>query len=531
MDEAESVLGSVVVSGSRTSHITGFAGPTPLLVALDPDGRVRGVLLRENSEDEGYLQDVIDSGLLGQWDGLTPEQAVLRQVDAVSGATMSSSSIIETLRGTLRPLAGEERAASPEPVFWGRVAAVWVVLLLDLALFLAPKRLRRLRPWLAAANAGVLGFWAGRMLSLAQACGWCMHGMPVRAWATTAAMAVLAVLLPLLTGRDFYCSHVCPYGACQVLLGRLRRTQARVPHWLGSGLRTLRGAVLGVAWLGLAAGSAVDVGGAEPFGAFQVRAASAGVLVLAAAFLLVSVFVPRGWCRYLCPTGRLLATARCAPALAEERRGALVDLRTLCLLLLIAAGGWLAWTASYLPPEQPEHVLDAIQNRRSVRHYADRPVSAEQLDVLLRAGMAAPTAGDRRPWAFVVVTEPKRLKELASGLEYGDALGRAAAAIVVCGLPEQALPGEANGMWVLDCAAASENILLAAHGLGLGGVWVGVYPIRGRIEAVRRVLGLPEGAVPLNAISLGHPARKGSPKRKYDASRLHWESWGGPASR
>ena len=317
-----------------------------------------------------------------------------------------------------------------------------------------------------------------------------------------------------------------PYGSCQELLGRLRKGSVRVPGWMGSCLRTLRGMVLGIAWMGLVVGGAQGLAAVEPFGAFQIRAASGRVILLACVFLLASLFVPRVWCRYLCPTGRLLATLRCPKAAAASRGRALLGFRSFCLALLVGAAGWLAWTASYMPPERPDDVLSVIHGRRSVRWYTDEPIRQEQLDALVRAGMAAPTAADRRPWAFVVVTDKDRLRELAGVLDYGDPLGRAAAAIVVCGLQEEALPGEANGMWVLDCAAASENILLAAHGAGLGAVWVGVYPIQDRVQGVRHVLGLPDGTVPLNAIALGHPMEEGRAKRKYDPARLHWEEWG-----
>jgi len=193
--------------------------------------------------------------------------------------------------------------------------------------------------------------------------------------------------------------------------------------------------------------------------------------------------------------------------------------------LLAAAAGWLAWNSAYVPARATPGVLEVIQNRRSVRNYTADPVSQQQLDTLLRAAMAAPTAGNAQPWSFVVVTDRERLKQLAGRLEYGKMLNKAAAAIVVCGLPDQALPGEAKGMWVLDCAAASENILLAAQGIGLGGVWVGVYPIEERMVAVRQVLALPDTVVPLNVISLGHPTGIERPKRKFDARKIHRDTW------
>jgi nitroreductase len=280
--------------------------------------------------------------------------------------------------------------------------------------------------------------------------------------------------------------------------------------------------VLATAWLSLAIGLGMDFTVAEPFAAFKFQAAPASVLVLAGVFAVLSLFVPRAWCRFLCPTGQLLSIARCQKS---PEGSALVRFETLVICLLLVAAGWFAWTTAYVPEEQPNDVLSVIHSRRSVRTYTDEPVTETQLDTLLRAGMAAPTAGNAQPWSFVVVTDRAQLQSLADGLEYGRMLTKAGAAIVVCGLPEEALPGAARDMWVLDCTAASENILLAAEGIGLGAVWVGVYPIEERVQHVRKALGLPASVVPLNVISIGHPTGVERAKNKYDPDRVRWQSW------
>lgn len=521
MDGAGNTLGMVLVSGPDTARVTGYGGPTPVAIGLDADHEVMGVLLLDNMESESYLQEVVDTGLLESWNGLSATAALSKPVDAVSGATMSSSSIIETVRLTLQPLVAEAQVVRSTPRITGAVVAVWLVLLFDLALFFFAKRLHRLRPWILAANVAVTGFYAASLLSLAQFAGWSLHGIPVRAWLTTGVMLVLAILLPFFTGRDFYCACVCPYGSFQELLGRWRRPGLHTPPWLGSFLHGLRALVLGLAWLGMVAGLALDFTTAEPFAAFHWQAAGGRVLVLAGIFLALSFFVPRVWCRFLCPTGRLLTTARCAP----QSSGTRVSFAGYSLCLVLVAASWLAWNSAYVPAKQARDVLQVIHSRCSVRNYTSEPVTQNQLDTLLRAAMAAPTAGNAQPWSFVVVTDREQLSKLAGRLEYGKMLTKAGAAIVVCGLPEQALPGEARGMWVLDCAVASENILLAAEGIGLGGVWVGVYPIEERMTAVREVLGLPENVVPLNVISLGHPTGIERPKRKFDEKKIHHETW------
>ncbi len=170
-------------------------------------------------------------------------------------------------------------------------------------------------------------------------------------------------------------------------------------------------------------------------------------------------------------------------------------------------------------------VLSVIHSRKSVRAYTDDPVSREELEVLLRAGMAAPTAGNAQPWAFVAVTERPVLDALAEVLPHGKMLKKAPAAIAVCGVESLFRDGAGREMWVQDCSAATENILLAAEGTGLGAVWIGVYPDRNRGTGVRGVLQLPEEIIPLSVISIGRPTGVEQPKEKFKPERIHWQKW------
>jgi nitroreductase len=167
-----------------------------------------------------------------------------------------------------------------------------------------------------------------------------------------------------------------------------------------------------------------------------------------------------------------------------------------------------------------EELMNAILARRSIRKYTAEPVSDEKIIKLLEATMAAPSASNRRPWHFVVVTERGKLDELAEGHPYGKMLFEAPLCIAVCGDPDIS-----NRFWVQDCSAATENLLLAAVGLGLGAVWLGVYPSDERVATVRRALGIPEAIIPLNLISIGVPAEEKEPRTQYDEARVHRERW------
>ena len=170
--------------------------------------------------------------------------------------------------------------------------------------------------------------------------------------------------------------------------------------------------------------------------------------------------------------------------------------------------------------------MDTILSRRSIRKYTAEPVSDEMITRFLEAAMSAPSAGNEQPWHFVVIRERAILDEIPKFHRYSQMLREAPAAIVVCGNMRRALPGPTKRFWVQDCSAATENILLAASGSGLGAVWVGVHPIGPFVTSVRRALSLPKHVAPLCVIYVGHPAEEKEPRSQYDEMRVHWQEYG-----
>jgi nitroreductase len=163
-----------------------------------------------------------------------------------------------------------------------------------------------------------------------------------------------------------------------------------------------------------------------------------------------------------------------------------------------------------------------IHNRKSVRHFTGQPVSKDQIEILLRAGMAAPTAVNRQPWAFYVVSQRETLDTLAEQLPYAKMLSQVETAIVVCGDMGKAGNLKEQGYWVQDCSAATENILLAAESLGLGAVWTAAYPYDDRTAVVTKALDLPENHVPLNVIPIGYSTGEDQPKNKWKPENVVW---------
>lgn len=168
-------------------------------------------------------------------------------------------------------------------------------------------------------------------------------------------------------------------------------------------------------------------------------------------------------------------------------------------------------------------ILEVIHQRKSVRHFTDQSVSKEQIETLLRAGMAAPTAVNRQPWMFYVIRQREVLDTLSQQLPYAKMLKQAPAAIVVCGDMEKAGNLKDKGYWVQDCAAATQNILLAAESLGLGAVWTASYPYDDRTKAVIKALDLPQNHIPLNVIPIGYPTGEDQPKNKWKPENIIWQ--------
>ena len=170
-------------------------------------------------------------------------------------------------------------------------------------------------------------------------------------------------------------------------------------------------------------------------------------------------------------------------------------------------------------------LIQTIMTRTSIRAFQDKHVSDETVEVLLKAAMAAPSAKNSQPWAFVVIRDRALLEKLGDSLPNAKMTATAPVAVVICGVLEKALPGEAREYWIQDAAAATENFLLAVHALGLGAVWTGVHPISERIRILKDALHLPDGIEPFCLIPFGYPAVPASVKDKWDPSIVHQDTW------
>ncbi len=170
--------------------------------------------------------------------------------------------------------------------------------------------------------------------------------------------------------------------------------------------------------------------------------------------------------------------------------------------------------------DYPNEVIEAIHKRSSVRSYSSREVPREVLMELVGAGMAAPSGANKQPWEFIVVEDREVLDQIAKSKKM---FAGAKAAIVVAGHSDG--DGDGSIYWYQDCSAAAQNILLAAHSLGLGAVWTTVHPHAQLESSAKELFDLPDGVTALCIIAIGYPNSEPKPKKKWDAEKIHYNKW------
>lgn len=302
-------------TSSLCPDITGYAGPVPVEINI-ASGRIVSVMPLDNAETPSFFKKVTSSGLPDRWTGLTPSEAASLHVDAVAGATYSSHALIANVQaGIARYMSDHNdiitQGISPKESHRdARFYCMLAVLIAAMSLPLVIKN-RRYRIIQQLLNAGVLGFWGGTFVDYTMMLGVMSNGIVSLASVTTVLMLVAAFIYPLFGKKGYYCAWVCPLGSLQELASdcnphhRIHLSPATVKT-LTTFRMILWGALMICLWTGMWM-SWIDY---ELFTAFMVREAATGVLIAGAAVVLLSVWIPRPYCRFICPTGTLLRTAQ-----------------------------------------------------------------------------------------------------------------------------------------------------------------------------------------------------------------------------
>ena len=167
-------------------------------------------------------------------------------------------------------------------------------------------------------------------------------------------------------------------------------------------------------------------------------------------------------------------------------------------------------------------VIEAIIKRRSIRCYTGKDVEKSSIELLLKSAMYAPSARNEQPWHFIVIDNKELMEQIMKVHPYASMLSDASVAILICGDEKLEL---SKGYWPVDCAAATQNLLLAAYSLGLGAVWLGVYPRPERQVGIRKIFSLPTHVHPFSLVSIGYPAEEKSVPDRFKEQRIRWNRW------
>lgn len=342
LDREGRELGYVVRTQPRCQDIIGYCGVTDTLVGLDRDWKILGLRVRSSEDTAEHLKDVVtDRKFLKKWNGMTWDQAAdldLRAagIEGVSGSTMTSMAIARSVKARLQASRDEILARptfSPGWRDWGLLAVIGLAALQAYG----PAGWRR--RWKLPHQlllVGYVGLVSGDLLAQSLLAGWARAGVP---WETAPGLALLlaaSLVLPWATRKPFYCHHVCPHGAAQELIGRIRprRLAVNLRPDVARGLGYLPAALLLFSLVVAMTALPFNLAGLEPFDAWVFRTAGIATLGVAGAGLIASVFVPQAYCRFGCPTGALLNFVR---ARGPEDRFSARDAAALGLVAAAAA--------------------------------------------------------------------------------------------------------------------------------------------------------------------------------------------------
>ena len=314
-------IGMVLNTSPAMDNITGYAGPTPLLIGFDLQGNIESLALLDNRETPSFVKRVKSAGYLDHWVGLPYDVAQTTRVDSVSSATMTSDAIAQSIRGRLALIETDPERITTQPGFalatlnWQSMTMIFL-LLCGIFVSLWPhsrkndRYLSKIRFMLLSASIAILGFASARMFSIAQ-----LEAIGIRG-AIVGEIAIIllvgsAILVPLISGRNFYCHCICPFGGLQELLFRLSPIKVIRPQKGWQCFRAMRYGLLILVAISLVAGWGLEPDMQEPFAAFNWRSSGWIPLLLAGLALVASLLgINRPWCTYCCSSGALLDLLR-----------------------------------------------------------------------------------------------------------------------------------------------------------------------------------------------------------------------------
>ena len=314
LDSSNQKIGYALHTLPDCSEYKGFAGNIPLIIGLNNKNEIVGIFAQENGETPPFFKKVTDSGILNKWNGKLASEAASLNVDAVTGATMSSSCIIKSVKTRTANHVEEIAAEEAQKIKFYKDCTyeilAWICLLISIAAYIFKSPFGKFRNYLIIGFVIIPGFLLGRFVSLGLLKAWFSDGIPYSTQIFMTVLVLLAIFLPMITGRAFYCIWYCPFGAAQEVCGMIRKNKYTPTGKVANILKKIRPVYLSIILLLLVFGINIDIYQFEPFSAFLFKSASVIVISLAIVFLILSIFIRRPWCNYFCPTGQFLENCR-----------------------------------------------------------------------------------------------------------------------------------------------------------------------------------------------------------------------------
>ncbi len=315
LDSNNQKIGYALHSLPDCSDLKGFAGNIPLIIGINNKDEIVGIVVQKNTETPiPFFKKVTDSDLLKKWNGKVASEAAMLNVDAVSGATMSSSCIIKSVKTRTANYIEEIAKEKAEKIRFYKDCTfeilAWICLVLSLIAYYPKAPLGKYRKYLMFIFVLIPGFLLGRFVSLGLLKAWVSDGIPYSTQIFMTILVALAIFLPMITGRAFYCIWYCPFGSAQEVCGMITKKKYTPTGKVANYLKKIRPIFLTIILLLILFGVNADIYQFEPFSAFLFKSASVVVLSLAIVFLILSIFIRRPWCNYFCPTGQFLENCR-----------------------------------------------------------------------------------------------------------------------------------------------------------------------------------------------------------------------------
>lgn len=300
-------VGSVIASKQFCSKIYGYAGDIPMYIFISKENVIKYIKILKNSETRGFLRNAIRKGVVKQWIGKKISDIPTFQPDAVTGATFSSNGINKSVALSISKFSGKVSEINSNRFFNLKNIAALIILALGIFVSFFKRKNKTIRTLQLSLNVIVLGFWCGQFISMNAMLNLVQNGISGSSNMILLILIAIALILPLFKGHaKYYCTWVCPYGSAQELVGKITKKKfqpsKKVMKYLKYSKRVMTIGLLFAMWIG----ASTDIVGYEPFSAFLFENASWVILTIAILGLIASIFTPKFWCRFVCPTGQIL---------------------------------------------------------------------------------------------------------------------------------------------------------------------------------------------------------------------------------